>query len=160
MPKTIGNRKGDARLFEVTNTTWENLQLAKHKSARGVNDTDLCIAFWRFSDVVFFTSNSFTHTHTHSLFLLPIVFGINLSLICHVIRSTWFKSAQSLNVKKKDPLQQPKGKTFLKRSIHAHSSKHKVLQYLDTCFFLLQSKNRKKTKTKKTKTTIIITVEF
>ena len=82
----------------VTNTTWENLQLAKHISVWGVNDTDLCIAIWRFSQVVFFTHLEQVHEHFPSLF--PIVFGIKLTLICEVILYTSFKSEQSFNIKK------------------------------------------------------------
>ena len=37
----------------------------------GVNDTDLCVAICRFSQVVFVTLNNFTP------FLFPIVFSIN-----------------------------------------------------------------------------------
>ena len=39
-----------------------------------VNDTDLCVAICRFSQVVLVTSNNFTH---NLLFLFPIVFSIN-----------------------------------------------------------------------------------
>ena len=40
----------------------------------GVNDTDLCVAICRFSQVVFVTSNN----HAQSPFLFPIVFSINI----------------------------------------------------------------------------------
>ena len=37
------------------NTTWENLQIEKHKSGRvgSAHRTDLCFSIWRFSEVVF-----------------------------------------------------------------------------------------------------------
>ena len=82
----------------VINFTWKNQQIAKHKSgrrsfssARGccvrsafffgatqhplVQQTDLCIAICRFSQVRFIAPSHLTH---NSLFLFPIVFGINL----------------------------------------------------------------------------------
>ena len=59
------------------NTTWENLQIEKHKSVRWAERTppDLCFSIWRFSQVVFIPR---AQPHAQSLFLFPIVFGINL----------------------------------------------------------------------------------
>ena len=51
------------KLFEVTNTTWENLQIAKHKSVQCAEWMTLICAL-RFADflrVVFVISNNFTH---------------------------------------------------------------------------------------------------
>ena len=66
------------KLFEVTSTTWENLQIAKHRSVQCSEwTTDLWVAICRFSQVAltFVTSNNLTHNF---LFLFPIVFGIYL----------------------------------------------------------------------------------
>ena len=63
------------RLLEVKNTTWENLQIAKHKSVRWtktIHCTDLCFAICRFSQVVFITSSNLKH----NLDLFLFVFGI------------------------------------------------------------------------------------
>ena len=81
IPNTIGNRKidcawGCARGLKLT--TWENLQIEKHKSgrhARSAHRTDLCFSICRFSQVVFIL---WEQPHALSLFLFPIVFGINL----------------------------------------------------------------------------------
>ena len=44
----------------------------------GVNDTDLCVAICRFSQVVFVTSNNFTHNLLF-YYIFPIVFSINVT---------------------------------------------------------------------------------
>ena len=73
------------KLFEVTNTTWENLQIATHKSVSFTPHM-----YWfvlcnlQISQVVFVSSNKFTR----NLFPDPIVFGINLTPfldICSVL---------------------------------------------------------------------------
>ena len=57
------------------NTTWENLQIEKHKSGRRpAHRTDLGFSICRFSQVVFIPQ---AQPHAQSLFLFPIVFGIN-----------------------------------------------------------------------------------
>ena len=56
IPKTIGNRKRNCAwgCARGVNTTWENLQIAKHKSGRRfAHRTDLCFAICSFSRVVF-----------------------------------------------------------------------------------------------------------
>ena len=64
IPKTIGNRKGDCAW---SCSRWQTqpeiickLQSTNQYICR-VNDTDLCVAICRFSQVVFVTSNNFTH---------------------------------------------------------------------------------------------------
>ena len=63
--KTIGNRKEIVR--EVVRGDKHNLRKSENCKAQistticGVNDTDLCVAISRFSQVVFVTSNNFTH---------------------------------------------------------------------------------------------------
>ena len=62
--KTIGNRKEIVR--EVVRGDKHNLRKSANCKAQisimcGVNDTDLCVAICRFSQVVFVTSNNFTH---------------------------------------------------------------------------------------------------
>ena len=78
IPKTIGNRKRDCAwgCSRGINTTWENLQIETHKSGGVLSDhwTDL----W-FSQVVFIPREQ---PHAQSLFLFPIVFGINIHLLC------------------------------------------------------------------------------
>ena len=66
------------RLRSGINTTWENLQIEKHKSVQWAERErlpDLCFSICRFSQVVFIP---WAQPHAQSLFLLPIVFGINL----------------------------------------------------------------------------------
>ena len=79
IPKTIGNRKRDCAwdCARGINTTWENLQIEKHKSVRWAERTppDLCFSIWRSFQVVFIPR---AQPHSQSLFLFPIVFGINL----------------------------------------------------------------------------------
>ena len=78
IPKTIENRKRDCAwgCARGINTTWENLQIEKHKSGgvRSSHRTDLCFSISRFSQVVFIPR---VQPHAQSLFLFPIVFGIN-----------------------------------------------------------------------------------
>ena len=62
--KTIGNRNGDcAWSCSRWQTQPEKSANCKAQISRmcGVNDTDLCVAICRFSQVVFVTSNNFTH---------------------------------------------------------------------------------------------------
>ena len=80
IPKTIGNRKRDCAWGCAwgINTTWENLQIEKHKSGRRSfrsPTADLCFSICRFSQVVFIPQ---AQPHAQSLFLFPIVFGINI----------------------------------------------------------------------------------
>ena len=83
IPKTIGNRKRDCAwgCAGGINTTWENLQIEKHKSGRrtSAHRTDLCSSICRFSQVVFIPQ---AQPHAQSLFLFPIVFGINHTSAC------------------------------------------------------------------------------
>ena len=68
IPKTIGNRKKRLCVrLRSGNTTWENLQIEKHKSVRWAERTppDLCFSIWRFSQVVFITR---AQPHAQSLF--------------------------------------------------------------------------------------------
>ena len=79
-PKTIGNRKRDCAwgCARGINTTWENLQIEKHKSGvLSAHWTDLCFSICRFSQVVFILR---AQPHAQSLFLFPIVFGINVTM--------------------------------------------------------------------------------
>ena len=80
IPKTIGNRKGDCvwGCARGINTTWEHLQIEKHKSVQWAERTPTwfrCFSICRFSQVVFIPR---VQPHAQSLFLFPIVFGINL----------------------------------------------------------------------------------
>ena len=80
IPKTIGNRKRDGPWGYARRiiTTSENLQIEKHKSIRWAERTPswiLCFSICRFSQVVFILR---AQPHAQSLFLFPIVFGINL----------------------------------------------------------------------------------
>ena len=64
------------KLFEVTNTTWENLQIATHKS---VSFTPHIVLICALNLQIF--SGCVCHLeqlHAQSHFLFPIVFGINL----------------------------------------------------------------------------------
>ena len=79
MPKTIGNRKRDCAWGCAwgINTTWENLQIESTNQfgERNQRLPDLCFSICRFSQVVFIPQ---AQPHAQSLFLFPIVFGINL----------------------------------------------------------------------------------
>ena len=79
IPKTIGNRKRDCAWGCAwgINTTWENLQIEKHKSGRPT----FCSPNWFvlfdlqiFSGGCLFPKRNLTH---NLFFLFPIVFGIN-----------------------------------------------------------------------------------
>ena len=78
IPKTIGNRKGDlcVKLFEVANTTWENLQIAKHKSVQYAEWMILimicALRFADFSDCVCHPEQ----LHAQSPFLFPTVWNL------------------------------------------------------------------------------------
>ena len=76
IPKTIGKGKRDCAwgCAQGINTTWENLQTAKHKSGGCSfrSRTDLYFAICRFSQAVFIPR---ARPHAQSLFLFPIVFG-------------------------------------------------------------------------------------
>ena len=77
-PKTIGNRKRDCAwgCARGINTTWENLQIEKHKSLRWAERTPSWFVLFDlqiFSLVVFIPR---AQPHAQSLFLFPIVFGI------------------------------------------------------------------------------------
>ena len=69
IPKTIGNWKRDCAwgCARGINTTWENLQIEKHKSVRWAERTppDLCFSIWRFSQVVLIPR---AQPHAQSLF--------------------------------------------------------------------------------------------
>ena len=69
-------------LFEVTNTTWENLQIAKHKSVQCPEWMTLICAL-RFADFSGCVCHLEQH-HAQSPFLFPIVFSINLFLFLDV----------------------------------------------------------------------------
>ena len=82
-PKTIGNRKRDCAsgCARGINTTWENLQIEKHKWVRWAERTP----FW----FVLFYLQSFSggvyppsSTSQTISFLFPVGFGINLILFC------------------------------------------------------------------------------
>ena len=62
------------KLFEVTNTTWENLQIATHKSVSFTPHILLICALQIFSGCVCHLEQ----LHAQSPFLFPIVFSINL----------------------------------------------------------------------------------
>ena len=79
IPKTIGNRKRDCAWGCAwgINTTWE---ICRSKSTNQFGERnerlpDLCFSICRFSQVVFIPQ---AQPHAQSLFLFPIVFGINL----------------------------------------------------------------------------------
>ena len=78
-PKTIGNRKRDCAWGCAwgINTTWENLQIEKHKSVRWAERTPSWFVLFdlQISQVVFIPQ---AQPHAQSLFLFPIVFGVNL----------------------------------------------------------------------------------
>ena len=79
IPKTNGNRKRDCvwGCARGINTTWENLQFVKHKSGRRSfrSPNWFVLSICRFSQVVFIPP---AQPHAQSLFLFPIVFGINM----------------------------------------------------------------------------------
>ena len=62
------------KLFEVTNTTWENLQIATHKSVSRILYWFVLCNFHIFSGCVCHLEQ----LHAQSPFLFPIVFSINL----------------------------------------------------------------------------------
>ena len=75
--KTIGNRKTDCAWVcaRAINTTWENLQIEKHKSGRrAFRSPDWFVLF----DLQIFSGGVYPRAqpHAQSLFLFPIVFGI------------------------------------------------------------------------------------
>ena len=78
IPKTIGNRKRDCAWGCAwgINTTWENLQIEKHKSGRrSFRSPNWFVLFdLQISRVVLIPQ---AQPHAQSLFLFPIVFGIN-----------------------------------------------------------------------------------
>ena len=73
IPKTIWRLC--VKLFEVTNTTWENLQIATHTSVSTPHFVLICAL--QFADFLRLCLSPWTTSHTMS-FLFPIVFGINL----------------------------------------------------------------------------------
>ena len=79
IPKTIGNRKRDCAwgCARGINTTWENLQIEKHKSVRWPQRTPSWFVLF---DLQIFSGGVYPRAqpHAQSLFLFPIVFGINL----------------------------------------------------------------------------------
>ena len=81
--KTIGNRKGDcawscSRWQIKINTTWENLQIATHKSVSFTpHITCILICALQFADFLRLCLSPRTTSRTIS-FLFPIVFSINL----------------------------------------------------------------------------------
>ena len=80
IPKTIGNRKRDCAWGCAwgINTTWENLQIEKHKSVRWAERTPSWFVLF---DLQIFSGGVYSPSatsHAQSLFLFPIVFGINL----------------------------------------------------------------------------------
>ena len=81
IPKTIGNRKRDCAwgCARGINTTWENLQIEKHKSVRWAGRTPSWLNFVLFNLQIFSGGvYPLRRNLTHILFLFPIVFGINL----------------------------------------------------------------------------------
>ena len=79
IPKTIGNRKRDCvwGCARGINTTWENLQIEKHKSVRWAEITPSWFVLF---DLQIFSGGVYPPSATSRTisFLLPIVFGINL----------------------------------------------------------------------------------
>ena len=78
IPKTIGNRKRDCAWGCAwgVNTTWENLQIEKHKSGRrSFRSPNWFVLFDVQVSQVVFTPQA--QPHAQSLFLFPIVLGIN-----------------------------------------------------------------------------------
>ena len=78
IPKTIGNRKRDCAsgCARGINTTWENLQIEKHKSGgRSFRSPDWFVLF----DLQIFSGGVY-QPHAQSLFLFPIVFGIRIRI--------------------------------------------------------------------------------
>ena len=65
------------RWLEVINLTWENLQIAKHKSVRWTERTS---SWFVLCDLSIFSGKVYhpEPPHAQSLFLFPILFGINL----------------------------------------------------------------------------------
>ena len=79
IPNTIGNRIRDCAWgwARGIHTTWENLQIEKHKSVRWAERTppDLCLSIWRFPQVVCIPR---AQPHAQSLFSISNSFGIDL----------------------------------------------------------------------------------
>ena len=79
IPKTIGNRKRDCAwgCARGINTTWENLHIEKHKSVRWAERTPSWFVLF---DLQIFSRGVYPRAQprARSLFLFPIVFGINL----------------------------------------------------------------------------------
>ena len=71
--KTIGNRKRECGwgCAQGINSTWENLQFEKHKSVRWAERTSSWFVLF---DLQIFSGQA--QHHAQSLFLFPIVFGI------------------------------------------------------------------------------------
>ena len=78
IPKLIGNRKRDCSwgCARGINITWEicSSKSTNQEGVRSAHRTDLCFSNCRFSQVVFIPR---AQPHAQSLFLFPIVFGIN-----------------------------------------------------------------------------------
>ena len=84
-PKTIGNRKKRlcVRLrlgnkHHLRKSADRKAQTKKKEGVRSAHRTDLCFSICRFSQVVFIPQ---AQPHAQSLFLFPIVFGVNWLLI-------------------------------------------------------------------------------
>ena len=79
LPKAIGNRKRDCAwgCARGINTTWEicRSKSTNQSGERNERLPDLCFSICRFSQVVFIPR---AQPRAQSLFLFPIVFGINL----------------------------------------------------------------------------------
>ena len=80
LPKAIGNRKRDCEWGCAwgINTTWENLQIEKHKSVRSAEWTPSWLVLF---DLPIFSGDVYPQSvtsRTISFFVFPIVFGINL----------------------------------------------------------------------------------
>ena len=97
--KPIGNRKRDCAwgCARGINTTWENVQIAKHKSVRWGKRTP---SWFVLCDLQIFSGGFYPQAqpHAQSLFLFPIVFGINLSLSLSLSISLSHRAHQRHNI--------------------------------------------------------------
>ena len=89
------------------NTTWENLQIEKHKSVRWAERTppDLCFSIWRFSQVVSQSQKSHRHPRMRSTILAKkkkkmattIMHKVRTLFISrNIMRLTWWRGLPQL----------------------------------------------------------------
>ena len=118
IPKTIGNRKRDCAwgCARGINTTWENLQIEKHKSGRrSFRSPDWFVLF-----------DLQAQPHAQSLFLFPIVFGINLVYVNSTLKESFKTKAKKCHAMKNP------GEVWARTCSTKPPSRSEALRFIDS----------------------------